>query len=163
MVDVKLGNLTFEGVDSVKLNTTDGGEVVFTLEGSGGVGADNGIVCYCYDASKEYETADFDGLTMYKISDATLDTAEFHKAMAIIPNNYVVYNYGGVDLTVMDMTDEGAPGCVVATWNEVVNLFSITTDEGAEAFGVSKGVWVIMVPADESAPITDCYFIFHKK
>ena len=33
MVDVKLGNLTFEGVDSVKLNTTDGGEVVFTLGG----------------------------------------------------------------------------------------------------------------------------------
>ena len=36
MVDVKIGNLTFNGVDSVKLNTTDGGEVVFTLEGSGG-------------------------------------------------------------------------------------------------------------------------------
>lgn len=33
MVDVKIGNLTFEGVDSVKLNTTDGGEVVFTLGG----------------------------------------------------------------------------------------------------------------------------------
>lgn len=42
MVDVKLGNLTFEGCDSVKLNTTDGGEVVFTLEGSGGGEADHG-------------------------------------------------------------------------------------------------------------------------
>ena len=163
MVNVKMRNLTFEGVDSVKLDTTDGGEVVFTLEGSGGGGADTGIASYFYDASKEYETVDIDGLPMYKISDATLDTAEFHKAMAIIPSAHRIFKYGGVDLTVLDMTDEGLPGCVGASWGDSVNLISIATDEGAETYGVSKGVWVLIVPEDGSEPLEECYFIFRKK
>ena len=34
MVNVKLGDKVFEGVTSVKLNTTDGGAVVFIEENS---------------------------------------------------------------------------------------------------------------------------------
>lgn len=163
MVDVKLGNLTFEGVDSVKLDTTDGGSVVFTLEGSGGGGADTGIVGYVYDDTKEYETAELDGLPMYKISDVPLDTAEFHRAMVIFPDEYVVYTYGGLDLTVIDMTDEGIPGCVMASGLGKINLLSLATNEVSEMFGASKGVWACFASEADSFPIAACYFIFHKK
>lgn len=38
MVDVKLGNKTFEGVTAVKLNTTDGGQAIFPSESTSGGG-----------------------------------------------------------------------------------------------------------------------------
>ncbi len=52
MANVKLGNQTFEGVESVKLNTTDGGTATFTL--GGGV---TGEFVLCGEATEVGESA----------------------------------------------------------------------------------------------------------
>lgn len=163
MANVKLGNDTYEGVLAVKMDSTDGGEVVFTLEGSGG--ADTGILFCPYDVRKEYETTNFNGVTYYKISDATLDTTEFHRAMVIIPNESG--GYVGDELFFVSDAYQGFAGLMVATWNLAIELVSQGSDEVRELLGIPNGIWVTFHPEVEyNLPCDlpcDCYFVFHKK
>lgn len=54
MVNIKLGDKTFNGVEKVKLNTTDGGEVIFTPDDGSDAGYDVGY-SEGFDAGKKAE------------------------------------------------------------------------------------------------------------
>lgn len=54
MADIKLGDNTYEGVDAVELNTTDGGTAMFYSESGGGLT----VVTIASQSDSEYEFVD---------------------------------------------------------------------------------------------------------
>lgn len=124
---------------------------------------------YTYEHGKEYEALDMGDVIFHKVSDTPLDTTEFDKAIAVARltaedgTDALFFDYKGNNLSIIDGSEDGLPGAVLATWTmgdtEIAALYSLSMDISEEYFTMPKGVWIAFIGTFN----TDSYFIFHKK